>query len=144
MNRWDDYGLNKNELYIYRMAKTILQEQEIYTVKDITDVMDEAINLGKWRRIDDDYNYNLVKNRLCNFFDMKSKKIKLTITKNNHNDTWYYDYCIRLNGKYAGFIGKIYKNSKWLNVCCDKFNINTSCGNFKTIKEVRDYIKQRL
>lgn len=70
-------------------------------------------------------------------------KNKLTITKNKDNKCWYYEYTININGKYEGFIGKIHKDSKYLNVCSQRFNINT-CLEFKTIKEVRKYIQGEL
>lgn len=71
MNRYDDYGLNSNETFIYRMAKTILQEQKEWSLKDIEDAINDSIELGMDRRINNDYNYNLVKSRLCNWFDIK-------------------------------------------------------------------------
>lgn len=72
------------------------------------------------------------------------KKPKLTITKNKDNTIWYYEYFINLNGKYAGFIGKIFKHSDYLNVCSCDLGINSTYGDFKTIKEVRNYIQNIL
>lgn len=71
MNRYDDYGLNRNETYIYRMTKILLELVKDITVEQIDIAMNESIELGKGRRIDSDYNYDLVKSRLCNWYDVK-------------------------------------------------------------------------
>ena len=76
MERNDDYGLNKNETWIYRMARTILiaieKEQDVLTTSDIVGAIDESLELGLGRRISNEYNYSLVKARLCNWFDVKN------------------------------------------------------------------------
>lgn len=72
MERNDDYGLNENEVFIYRVAKVILQEQKEINVYDIDMAIDDSIEVGLGRRITEDFSYKLVKARLCNFFDVKN------------------------------------------------------------------------
>lgn len=69
MKRYDNYGLNKNENWLYYMARTITQEfnKNNITKQIIDKAIEEAIELGLNRRITNDFNINLIKERLYNW-----------------------------------------------------------------------------
>jgi hypothetical protein len=71
MNRNDDYELNKNEEWIYHMAQTIVQydyDKNNLTKQNVNEAIQEAIEIGMNRRITNDFNENLIQNRLYNWF----------------------------------------------------------------------------
>ena len=71
--RNDDYGLNDSERYIYVIAKTILQGffPKKISAENVLEAMEDAIALGTGRRINGEYDYELVKSRLYNWFDVR-------------------------------------------------------------------------
>lgn len=70
MDRNDTYGLNKNESWLYYMARTIAQEtnKNNITKQIVSEAIQEAIECGTNRRITSDYNKKLVQTRLYNWF----------------------------------------------------------------------------